>query len=791
VGGWWLAVAAAGFWSGAVTEGLLKHRLAAPSAVLVLGLSSLPLFGLALTGTRLRHVRLSLVIVLVFATFLALGWGWTALRQARIRASPLLQLVGRQVRMQGALAEDPSEQAHGWSASFDARVVAWERLRPGTMDGSEPGLRIHDTLWLQARGPLPRLRSGDRVRVEGSVALLHGEFGRYLRNRGYTATLQADQLEFDGPPRNPLLLAANWVRSVLRRSLRRVFPAREAGLLMGLALGDTSRLDPVIEEDFRATGLSHLTAVSGENLAMFLAPVLAVVGLLRLGRVARLAVGGGSVAFFVLLTGAEPSVLRAAAMASIGMLGIFLGRPRNSAAVMGGAVLGVLVLNPTLVHSIGFQLSVAATAGMALLAWPVADRLRWLPSWLALPAGTTIAAQAGVTPLLLYQFGAVPTVTILANVLAFPAVAPGMVFGLLAGAAALLWPPVGLLFARLAGFPLRYLEALARALGRSPLPWITSPGRQVVTLAIGFSSVGAAAWWLRTGRRVPVRMYVVIGAVLFVFIWSGAVRAGSPAHLTVTFFDVGQGDAALVRSPDGAAVLIDGGPDPDLLAAKLVRLGIKRLDAVVATHPHLDHFVGLPAVLARIRVSVVFDSGCHTPENDSPPYRAFLRVLRERGIPERHPVAGDAIAVGDLRLDILSPDRCWHDTNSDPNNDSLVILLSYRGHEVLFANEPEGSAQLAMLHHSRPLRATVLNVPHHGAGTSILPFFQAVHARVAIVSVGPNRYGHPVPRTLQWLRSTGALVLRTDQIGDIVLRFEGSGLSIITDQGSIPHTIGS
>jgi len=508
------------------------------------------------------------------------------------------------------------------------------------------------------------------------------------------------------------------------------------------------------------------------------------VGLLRLARTGRLIVGGVSVAFFVLLTGGEPSVLRAAAMASIAMLGAFMGRPRSPPAVMGGAVLGLLAVNPTLIYSIGFQLSVAATAGMALLSGPVAERLGWMPAWLALPAGTTIGAQAGVTPLLLYHFGLVPTVTVLANVLAFPAVAPGMVLGLLAGAAALAWLPMGLLLAAFARIPLRYLEALSHNLARSPLPWITSPGGQGVALVLGLGTVAGLAWWLRAHERfrVPRRALLVAAFVLPMFVWSSAVRAGPPSGLTVTFFSVGQGDSALVRSPGGATILIDAGPEPEEVARKLAALGIRRLDVVVATHPHLDHFVGFPAVLARFPVGVVFDSGCHTPESDSSPYRAFLRAIRDEGVSERHPVAGDVIAVGDLRLDILSPDRCWQDTNSDPNNDSIVVLLSYREDTVLFANEPEGPAQQAMLDSGRPLTAMVLNVPHHGAGTSILPFFRSVHERVAVVSVGPNRYGHPVPRTLGWLRSTGALVLRTDEVGDIVVRFEGSGLSITTDR---------
>jgi competence protein ComEC len=268
-----------------------------------------------------------------------------------------------------------------------------------------------------------------------------------------------------------------------------------------------------------------------------------------------------------------------------------------------------------------------------------------------------------------------------------------------------------------------------------------------------------------------------------VFVWSTALRAGPPSGLVVRFFSVGQGDAALVTSPSGATVLIDGGPDPQLVATKLAAFGVKRLDAVVATHPHEDHCVGLPAVLSRFPVRLVVDSGCVTPESRSDTYREFLRSVHEEGIPERHPTEGDVVYVGDLRFDVLSPDRCWHGTNSDPNNDSIVLLLTYREDSVLFANEPEADAQQAMLDQHEPLTAEVLNVPHHGAGTSIIPFFQAVHERVAIVSVGPNTYGHPVPETLEELRDTGARVFRTDRSGDVVIRFEPPGLRIDTGRG--------
>jgi competence protein ComEC len=515
---------------------------------------------------------------------------------------------------------------------------------------------------------------------------------------------------------------------------------------------------------------------------MVLGPVLCLALLLRLSGAARFALGLGTVAFFVVLTGAAPSVLRAGVMAGLSLYGVLLGRPRSTAAILAGAVLALLVHRPGLVYDIGFQLSVAATAGIVALAPPLAARMKRLPRPVALATATTLAAQIGVSPVLLYHFHQVPGSTVLANLLAFPVVAPAMLLGLAAAGVSLPFHPAGAVLAAVTQVPLRYLQALADRLASAPIPSITSPGG-IGVLVAGFAGTIALVLWLRSGRRVPRAAVVIAVGLAPLFVWSTALRAGPPSALVVRFFDVGQGDAALVTSPSGATVLIDGGPDPQEVATKLASLGVRRLDVVVATHPHLDHFMGLPAVLARFPTGVVMDSGCRLPETGSLPYRRFLLAVDEEGVPERHPHRDDVIIIGDIRLDVLGPDRCWHGTNSDANNDSLVMLLSYRGDTVLFANEPEADAQQALLDEHAPITAEILNVPHHGAGTSIVPFFQAVHESVAVVSVGPNSYGHPVPGTLQALRDSGARVFRTDRSGDVVIRFEPPGIVVETGKG--------
>jgi competence protein ComEC len=721
-------------------------------------------------GARPTVAHRALAAGAVAVSFGLLGAGWGGLRQAHVRSSPLVVLDGHLVRVEGTLDGDPEAHATGWSVAVRADAVV------PTVFTTAGSFRVRDPIWTSGRGPTPRLSSGERVVLTGTLAAPEGSFGRYLRSRGIPASVSVDEIRRAGPPRNPFLRAATVARNALRASLHRSLPEREAGLVMGLALGETSGLDPEIEQDFRATGLTHLTAVSGANVAMFLAPLLALAGMLRLGRTARLIVGIGAVVFFVFLTRAEPSVLRAAVMAGLAMMAIFLGRPRTAPALVGGAVLILLGFDPTLVHAIGFQLSVAATVGLVTLASPLATRLSFLPGPVGLAAATTVAAQAGVTPVILYHFGVVPTVGLPANLLAFAAVGPAMLLGLAAGLGGLLWEPLGHALAPLAGLPLRYLEAVADRLARSPLPSVTSATGKGGGLVAGVALVAGLAWWLRSGRKLPRRALALVLVAVPAFLWIGAVRAGGPSVLTATFFDVGQGDSILVRSPDGATILIDGGPEPDLVATKLAALGIRRIDLLVASHPHADHVTGLPAVLARYPVGLVVDPGCTF---DSPQYQAFRRAVRSAGVAFRHPRPPERLTIGDVVLEVLSPPGCFTGTESDPNNDSLVLRLHRGDASILFTGDAEEPAQAELLAGATErLQATVLKVPHQGGATSLYEFFAVIHADLAVVSVGPNTYGHPVPDVLAELAHNGMRVVRTDRLGDITVVFDDGGLML-------------
>jgi competence protein ComEC len=713
------------------------------------------------------------LVISVLLAFCLLGAGWWELFQERVQRSRLAGRVPAAVTLWGSLASDPVAGSSGWSARL--AVVS---VRPTGPTGARsiPVEPVRETVWIHGDGPLPDARRADRIVVSGDLELpWDEEFAVSLRRRGIAALLRVSVLRRVGPPTNPLVRAASATRTALSDRLRALLPAREAGLLMGLILGDTSGLDPADEEHFRATGLGHLLAVSGQNVAMVLAPVLGLAMLARAGGTARFAIGLGTVVFFVLLTGVEPSVLRAGTMAGLALVGILLGRPRSSMSLLGASVLVLLVVDPTLAWSVGFQLSVSATAGLVLMAGPFAERLRFLPRPVALALGATLAAQVGVSPLLLHHFGVVPLVTVVANLLALPAVAPALLIGLAAAGASLALPPLGAFLALVAGFFVRYLEAVADRLAAVPLPTVTSEGGPAVLVG-GLAVAVGLAIWLRRGRATSRRRTVLVGCVLVPgLLGLGALRAGPPGALVVRFLDVGQGDSVLVQTPDGGVVLIDGGPDEQEVATRLAALGVKRLDVVVASHTHADHITGLSAVLARFPVGVLLEPGCHW---DSSTEAAFLRAVRDEGVPVRYPRSGEVLSVGGLRLEVLGPTGCHTGTDSDPNNDSVVFRATWGDDTVLFTGDAEEPAQEFLLRSPDLLLADVLKVPHQGGGTSLLEFFDAVRPTVAVISVGENEYGHPVPEVIDRLEGLGALVLRTDLSGEVTVAFEPGGLVV-------------
>jgi len=795
VSSWLLPVAASSVWAGLMARPLLTRAvlptlaLAAAAILLACCVRLLPRrsadrssaeFGMrdpdpqraaALEAVSpLPHVQkpgraaVSVVTLMAGMFFLAVGWG--EIRHAQVHHGVIAELAPGHVEVLGSLRTDPKVGDRGWSAQLGVSRVS----------GRGGDYETRESVWLHGDGSAPEATRGDVVNISGRLGLTDDPgFAGFLESRGFAGSLSVDRFERVGPSPNPMVRLADRVRAALSASLAELFGPREAGLLMGLALGDTSHLDEGMARDFKATGLSHLLAVSGGNVAMVLAPIMALALAVRLRPFLRFLLGLVTVVFFVVLTGGEPSVLRAGVMAGIGLSGVLLGRRSNTWSVLGGAILVLLLLDPFLVAAVGFQLSVMATAGMVAFAGPLAARLSLLPRPVAASIGTSIAAQLGVAPLLLSYFHWIPGVTVLANLLAFPVIGPILLLGLAAAALSGFAPPLAAPLAALARVLLAYLMWLADSMASAPIASVTSPGG-MVPLVVGSAVVVALAVWIRTSWRPP-RSVLVVGVVAMpVFVWATALGSGPPSGLAVHFLDIGQGDSILIMSPEGATILIDGGPEADLAATKVAALGVKRLDVVMVTHGHADHVEGLAEVLARFPVGLVLDPGC--PEA-SPSYADFLNAVEAESLPVRHPRAGDIIEVGDVTLDFLSPAACHEGTHSDANNDSLVVMLSVGEGTVLLPGDAEAEAQQEILDSGASVEADLLKVPHHAGNTSLPEFLTASEADVAVIQVGqPNDYGHPTGEVLSTLDSANMQVFRNDIGGDVTVVFSPDGLLV-------------
>ena len=441
------------------------------------------------------------------------------------------------------------------------RVEAWARGSPGDA--------------------LRSLAAGDVVALEGRLRPAPPEAAARLAVRHVVARLDVSAV---GAIRGgaPMARAANGLRRTLVSGASSL-PADREALLRGLLLGDDRDIPTPVEADFRSSGLTHLLAVSGSNVAFALAAAAPLIRRFQLR--GRLLLSLALLVFFAVLTRAEPSVLRATAMAAVACWTAFVGRPVSRVRLLSLAVAACVLVDPVLVRSIGFRLSVGACVGMALLAAPIAARLPG-PRWLADALAVTVAAQAGVAPLLTSTFGGLPVASVPANLLAAPVAGPIMSWGMTAG---LLAGTVGGSVASVLHVPTRallwWLTTVARVMGGAPLGFLD--GRDVLLVAV----LGCAAWWVR-------RWWAVAGLVAVALL---VARPGAPTGSV----EVAHG-AELWRGRGGGHVLVLAGPaDAGRVLEGMHRHGVRAVALVVATAGNRDVAGTIADIRSRVPVGAI------------------------------------------------------------------------------------------------------------------------------------------------------------------------------------------
>ena len=558
----------------------------------------------------------------------------------------------------------------------------------------------------------------------------------------------------------------------------------DAPLARALLVADTHQLTPEVRDRFAAAGLAHLLSISGLHvgiIAMALELLAGVIGVPR-----RWAAGGSLavVAVYVAIIGAPPPALRAAAMLGVRALSRAIQRPTSPWAVL---ALGSAapIADPWVAGQAGWQLSVLGVASVScadrLVRRLAPERDGWTRTLVVALAGSVIATAAAA-PLVAWHFGRVSLVAPLADIAAAPiiALAQPMLFAALAMA----WlHPLAALLADASHPLLVAIDWVAASAAALPGAGLEVAPSVAGALLGGGASLALLVAVASTDWEGPA---IVSLAALGGIVLLPLAPVGS-GEVELHMLDVGQGDALALRTPHGHWVLFDAGPAGNgrdagrsVVVPYLARRG-GPLDAFVLSHPHTDHVGGATSVERILGPTTYVDPGF---AGGGDAYRASLDEARRDGSAWRRVRPGDTLSIDGVSIALLAPDSGWTASLDDPNLASTIAMVQYGVVRFLLVGDAEAPEEGWVLSRwGDSLHADVLKVGHHGSATSSSEaFLDAVHPRVALVSVGAhNRYGHPSADVLERLTRRGATVLRTDLLGTVIVRTDGHTLWLEAD----------
>jgi competence protein ComEC len=749
----------------------LASELPASACAPLLGASAV-LVGVALLRPAERAAWLALL-----AAACGLGAAARVLERARYERADVTRLVARgpsgPVWLAGHLRADALPEEGRLRLLLDVEQVR----TAGALRACSGRVRID----VGGQGPWPELRAGDGLALWASLRAPQrsGEPAGFdaqaharragLHAHGYC---KSARLLESRPPAPSLTHALATLRARVRQHLLEHLPAgREQALVRAMVLGDRAGLDDELEERFRAAGTYHVLALSGAQVGVL---TLALLGLAR-----RLRLGPGVSALglslllgsYALLVGGDVPVVRAVLMAGVVALGRVFDLRADAANLLGGVAAALLVVQPSVLGDVGFQLSFLATWALVTFTAPIAARLPRLPWRLEWGLAGSLAAQVGLLPLLAWHFNRLAPAALVLNLAAVPLSSAVLALGACVAPAALLAPWLGDRLGDLA-----WIAAHALVRSADPLAWwpaldVRVPDPALWALALHAAALAALARGRRPGRALAMLSLALAGVVA-----GRAAQADGRLHLTV--LDVGQGDALVLRSPSGRALLVDAGPDwngpsdagRSIVAAHIWRQGLRGADGLFVSHAHPDHVGGAVSVLRLLRVPVLYEAWAVPAE---PGYAALAHGAARARVRRVALRAGQGFAWDGAWIQARSPRPTGGPRTRVRNDDSLVLEVSFGAVRLLLPGDLEAQGEQAWQG-----RADVLKVPHHGSRTSSSAAFLArLHARLALVPVGAhNVFGHPHPEVLARYAASGIALYRGDRDGSVTVSTDGRRL---------------
>ncbi|KAA3654364.1 MAG: DNA internalization-related competence protein ComEC/Rec2 [Chloroflexi bacterium] len=749
------------------------------------------LAGVSLIGTLLFRKRR---IALLFACIAVVGFGGLRYETAvpTINQSHAAFYNDTEpITFTGLVVDEPNVR----DRITDLRVDVDTLIQP---DGKE--MSINGKVLVQTFH-YPVIDYGTRIKVTGMLETPPENedfsYKDYLARQDIHSLLFLPQIEVLAENEgNPIYHTIFAIKRQAHATINQLIAEPQASLLAGILLGNDNGLPPDLDQAFRVTGMTHIIAISGFNIAIIIMVLMSISRPFLGDRYATLFATTGII-LYTILVGADASVVRASIMGSVFLFtSRWLGRPGFSVATLLVAGWVMTVIRPFLLWDVGFQLSFAATLSLILYADPLAKQVRFrlrhyfdhdatdrLMGLLTEPVIITLSAQLLTLPLMMGHFGQLSLISLLANALILPAQPGVMLWGGLATIVGLFSPAAGQIFGWIAWLFLSYTIQLVEMLAMVPKAAVSVNITWTGVIFI-YLTIAAGTWLMRQEKRrrqqiadqlrQNLTQRVALGSsligALLVISWGTSQPDG---NLHIVFFDVGQGDATFIQTPSGRQILIDGGLYPSILNEALgtqMPFWDRDIDLMIATHPDADHVSGLVDVFERYQVDQLITDGSGAGESEI--FDALLEAAAETAV--HHALAGERIEIDDgVTLEILHPST--HHNNENRNENSVSMRLLFGDFSYLFTGDAEQLAEQTMLKSGAPLNTLVYKAGHHGSRTSsTMPFLQAAHPQIIIISAGEdNRFGHPHPQTLERAVAIGATTLRTDELGSIELTTNG------------------
>lgn len=710
-------------------------------------MAALVLTFFSLLGRKLRFT--------VIICALLLGSTVMSLREASLQDSEIAQHFGQSVEVMAQVVTDPNQTATG-NYSFIARAIYIHTDQ--TSYSMRTPIRV-----ITPKASVLTLLPGQSFSATASI--VKSKEGRV----GALVLIDEDV--------KVITQASRWAKALasIRYGLREISGDGDAGALIpGMVLGDTSKQSPEFKSAMKRSGLMHLIAVSGANFAIVSNFVLWCMQFLFTRMKLRLGATAIALVCFIALVRPSPSVLRAAAMAAVILVAQGTHRGRDSLPALGFAIGAVVIGDPWQARDAGFALSVMATGGLLLFAPIVVAKLsRFMPEKLAQALAPPIAAIVFCSPVLVALSGYLSPISIIANLLAAPAVGPITILGFIAALISPLAPFFSVILIWVIRFPAGFIASVA--LWSAQFPVLT-----LRTGSIGFLIVAVFTITLWLFKKYIKKISIIALVLILALSWMQRWPAG---EWQVANCDVGQGDSLVINLGNHRAIVIDVGPDPVLEDRCLKALGVNQIPLMILSHFHADHVGGLSGAMRKRVVSQLWVS------TNAEPLMESARVTSlKKGVEVVRPQSGFSAQVAQFTIKVLWPASGSQVFASMPgdgsavNNSSIAVLITSQEFTLFAAGDIEPPVQHELI--GKVSRVDIYKVAHHGSRYQDGALMAALRPQLAVISVGAkNTYGHPAPQTLQALTRLGAEVVRTDINGAVTIAAKAHVIKVRTSKG--------